>query len=535
MPLPTLACLLLALLVLPAAQAAPARVATWNIETVGARGTAEYQAALAVLARIDADVIALQEVNGSTEASVNFPALASDAGYGYTALTEAGSYGSLRVAVMSRYPITFSESWTSAEASGDALANDVTRELLEAVIDFGGGATLRLLATHWKSGNTNADEFRRAIESFRMNGLALNTPARTALLLMGDVNHDILDRALSPSAFTSNPSGLPSSFSVGSDVRAEMAGGGLINNPFFYLTGNAAVIDALQLDGTDATRPTSGRRIDYLLANDWVVSRGVRAQVYDCADEALAEQGLPLAGAPLSADVCAAAADHLPVVADVDIAPSTQPAFALTPDGLDFGGVLVGDVASPQVVTLQSTGQLPVEVTSITLGGDAVGDYAQSSACVGTFNPGATCEINVGFTPTTAGTRTATLVVVATGEAGSKSVTLTGVGAAAAWWVDPTRLSFSRLRPGQSQALSVTVSNTGTLALPITAASVASGNLDAFSIVSNNCVTTLAIGAQCTITVRFQPPAKGRYNATLDIVPGLGLPTASVVLSGSAR
>lgn len=524
----------LALLVLPAAQAAPARIATWNIETVGAKGTAQYEAALAVLNRIDADVIALQEINGNTEATVNFPALAADAGYGYTALTEAGTYGSLRVGVMSRLPITFSESWSSAEISGDAQANDVTRELLEAVIDLGGGATLRLLATHWKSGTRNSDEFRRAIESFRMDTLAAGTPARTGLMLMGDVNFDILDRAPSPSAFSSNPSGLPTSFSVGVDVQAEMATGGLVNNPFFYLTGNAAVIDALQLDGTDATRPTSGRRIDYLLANEWIVSRGVSAQVYDCEDEALASQGLPLAGEPLAATVCATAADHLPIIADVEIAPAVQPAFALSPSGLDFGGVLVGDSAATQVVTLESTGQLAVEITSISLGGDAAGDYSQASACVGTFQPGATCAITLGFTPVVAGTRVANLVVQAAGEAGSKSITLTGVGAAAGWSVDPTRLGFSRLRTGQSQTLPVTVTNTGTLVLPINNVSLNSGDLDAFSF-SNGCAATLSVGASCTIAVRFEPTAKGRYNATLEIVPGAGLRSANVSLSGSAR
>jgi len=435
---------------------------------------------------------------------------------------------------MSRFPITFSESWSSSEASGDALANDVTRELLEAVIDVGGGATLRLLATHWKSGTRNSDEFRRAIESFRMDGLAATTPARTGLMLMGDVNHDILDRALSPSVFTSSPTGLPTTFSVGADIQAEMATGGLVNNPFFYLTGNAAVIDALQLDGTDATRPTSGRRIDYLLANEWIVSRGVAAQVFDCQDEALADQGLPLAGAALDPTVCAIAADHLPIIADVDIAPAVQPAFALSPSGLDFGGVLVGEASAPQIVTLESTGQLAVEVTSLTVGGDAALDYAQSSNCLGSLQPGATCQITLGFTPLAAGTRLASLVVQAAGEAGSKSVTLTGVGAAAAWSVDPTRLGFSRLRPGQSQTLSVTVTNTGTLVLPINSVSLTSGDLDAFSF-SNACGATLSIGASCTVSVRFGPPSKGRFNATLEIVPGAGLQPAIVSLSGSAR
>ena len=38
------------------------RVATWNIESVGAPGSSEYSASLDVLARIAADVVALNEI-----------------------------------------------------------------------------------------------------------------------------------------------------------------------------------------------------------------------------------------------------------------------------------------------------------------------------------------------------------------------------------------------------------------------------------------------------------------------------------------
>jgi exonuclease III len=38
------------------------RVLTWNLETVGAKGSGEYNAALDVLQRIGADVVAMQEI-----------------------------------------------------------------------------------------------------------------------------------------------------------------------------------------------------------------------------------------------------------------------------------------------------------------------------------------------------------------------------------------------------------------------------------------------------------------------------------------
>lgn len=66
----------------------------------------------------------------------------------------------------------------------------------------------------------------------------------------------------------------------------------------------------------DATRPTSGRRLDYVLAGSRIVDLGAAAQVYDCADEGLAGS-LPLIGTPVDTVVCPVAADHLPVFADL--------------------------------------------------------------------------------------------------------------------------------------------------------------------------------------------------------------------------
>ena len=103
---------------------------------------------------------------------------------------------------------------------------------------------------------------------------------------------------------------------VGADIRALLAGIGLANNPFAYLAGGGNVLPARQLDGSDATRPVSGRRIDYLVTSAPLTRRGPDPQVYDCADEAL-PGGLPLVGAPLAATQCAAASDHLPVFADL--------------------------------------------------------------------------------------------------------------------------------------------------------------------------------------------------------------------------
>ena len=127
------------------------RVVTWNLETVGTPGSAPYQAVAAVLGRIDADVVAIQEVAGATDAR-NLQTLAQQLGYPYVEIAPGGPFGALRNALLSDFPITRSTLWTSVLLSGDAKANDLTRFLPEIRVDVTGrGDLLGLVSAHLKS------------------------------------------------------------------------------------------------------------------------------------------------------------------------------------------------------------------------------------------------------------------------------------------------------------------------------------------------------------------------------------------------
>ena len=81
----------------------PMRIMTWNIETVGSAGSIEYQAALAVLARIGADVVALNEI-ASLADTANLEQLATQAGYPHLVYSSGAPFGSDRNAILSRHP-----------------------------------------------------------------------------------------------------------------------------------------------------------------------------------------------------------------------------------------------------------------------------------------------------------------------------------------------------------------------------------------------------------------------------------------------
>ena len=107
------------------------------------------------------------------------------------------------------------------------------------------------------------------------------------------------------------------------------------------------------------------------------------------------------------------------------------PALSVTPGSIGFGTLYLGTATSGRVVKITSTGNVPVVISSATLGGANPGDFGiWNDGCSGaTLTPGASCTFLVSFEPLRIGTRTAT-VAIAHNAAGSPSlVSLSGAGA----------------------------------------------------------------------------------------------------------
>lgn len=161
------------------------------------------------------------------------------------------------------------------------------------------------------------------------------------------------------------------------------------------------------------------------------------------------------------------------------------------------------------------------------------------------------CELVVQFAPGSAGLKTASIQM--TGAAGAArelvvapflSVGGTGISSAtvAALQLSSSTLTFANTVVGaESNPLEITLSNSGTDALNVTALTAAA----AFSVQSKTCASvpfTLAPGNECTVTVTFQPQTEGDASGTLVItsdgreatmmLTGNGTPKADVVTGG---
>ena len=83
----------------------------------------------------------------------------------------------------------------------------------------------------------------------------------------------------------------------------------------------------------------------------------------------------------------------------------------------------------------------------------------------------------------------------------------------------PSVLSFpSTMLSTTSAPITETFTNVGQVALTITSITLGGTNSKDFTITSNTCSTSLAVGAKCTMTVTFTPAAVGKRTATITII-----------------
>jgi centrosomal CEP192-like protein len=182
----------------------------------------------------------------------------------------------------------------------------------------------------------------------------------------------------------------------------------------------------------------------------------------------------------------------------------------LTPTTLTFVPQLVGTTSAEQTVTVKNAG-----TSTMTLSGStASGDFSVSSTtCGGSLASGATCTVNVVFSPTVAGSRAGTLTV--TSSQGPGTVPLTGTGTIVS--LSPAAIDFGNQTVGTSSVRAITLRNiSSTTAVEISSMTLG-GNASADYATTTTCGSTVAPGAICTIDVRFTPSKKGARVASLTV------------------
>ncbi|HJT57984.1 MAG TPA: choice-of-anchor D domain-containing protein [Ktedonobacteraceae bacterium] len=211
------------------------------------------------------------------------------------------------------------------------------------------------------------------------------------------------------------------------------------------------------------------------------------------------------------------------------------PIVSLNPGSLSFGNQNVNTSSSPQVVTLTNTGTAALNISSIALSGTSAADFSQTNNCPNSLAVNANCTVNVTFAPATTGSKSASLTFTDNAGDSPESVPLTGTGVTPTPGdsLNPTSLSYNNQNVGTtSQPQTVTLTNNGTAALSISSIAITGANASDFG-QTNNCPSSLAINASCTINVTFTPTANGIRNANVTITDNAPDSPVKVTLTGT--
>lgn len=166
----------------------------------------------------------------------------------------------------------------------------------------------------------------------------------------------------------------------------------------------------------------------------------------------------------------------------------------VTPASLTFPSTNVGTSSGSQVITLANSGNAMLNISSVQISGD----FVQTNNCGVTVAAGASCTINVTFSPSVSGTRSGTLTINDNANPNLQSITLSGTGSDFSLSVAPSTFT---VKSGSTAVYLFTVGAidgpfTGTIALSC-------GNVPA--------------KASCSFTPSSVTPTGGQVTSTLSI------------------
>ena len=345
------------------------RVATYNVKVgVGTPGSAEFRAVREVIERVSPDILLLQEVSDSGDfgdvktmvEQLGFPggpaylATAGDAFPGQT--YSSGDFGAGEcIVTASRFPITE----TVQIGRGVPGRKELTRFPLFTTIDLP-GPDLHVVNVHLKASTMDADNFRKALECYRIRGFLTQRGLNAAtdnLIAGGDCNAidfgfqpaTSYNTATSPSAFVDG-STLPAAFLLGSDLSAS-PGVTLPYRIFPHQGFNPAGLFAPALFQADGIRPNtfnlSEARYDYIfLPQRLLVAGNARGEVYNSRLEPQAD-GLPKRPTLPAPEISEVASDHNLTFLDFSLNPLPALTLTVSPTSRDETST-----ASPPQVTV---------------------------------------------------------------------------------------------------------------------------------------------------------------------------------------
>ncbi len=191
------------------------------------------------------------------------------------------------------------------------------------------------------------------------------------------------------------------------------------------------------------------------------------------------------------------------------------PAFSASPSAVTFAPRAIGSPSAAQVITITNTGAATMTFTSaFVLAGANPDDFSKTTTCTAGLNSGASCTISIVFTPSAAGSLSATLTINTDAPGSPHVVSLSGTGNASG---TPIISSGSPSPALLGQAYNFSFAATGTT--PMT-----------WSLVTGSLPPGLTLNTS-TGAVTGTPTAIGNFAFTINVSNSVGVANLSTAIS----
>ena len=211
--------------------------------------------------------------------------------------------------------------------------------------------------------------------------------------------------------------------------------------------------------------------------------------------------------------------------------PSNQGVGVLSPSAtsVSFGSIAVGK-AGTQSLTVTNTGLGTATISAATLTG--AGFTVIGGNPSGTIAVGQGSTIQIEFAPTSAGAVSGSLTIISDASDSPLVIALSGSGTSTQTQltINPASVAFGSVSVGSSGTQTVTLTNAGTAALTVTAASSLGTE---FSMSGISMPMTINAGGSASFSAIFTPTSVGAATGGISIVSNAPGSPATIALSGT--
>jgi hypothetical protein len=186
-------------------------------------------------------------------------------------------------------------------------------------------------------------------------------------------------------------------------------------------------------------------------------------------------------------------------------------------DSVDFGDRLADGSTTTQVVEISNAGTGVLEIAAPRWLDDDDAFRLDAASCAGTdLRDGASCELEIAFTPQQEGPRRARLEIASNDSEGPLLLTVEGKGVLPHLVAEPDALDFGAVAVGASAARSLKILNDGSAPFEVGSLGYRDAAPAGLQVVADGCSRVLlAPGEACRLELAFEPPDESVLAATL--------------------